>query len=213
MCLGVARSASSPIAAQALGSSLTPHLRIWFGRVTCMALAASVPRLWTLGFLLALVFGSWFRGNRANPSWGLACVCFCRGALWVGGCLAAVLVPWLWPAACLSGVPRGPAWCAASRPVRSLSVLWSAFPSPWWLPPSWGLPPPDLLGGCAGEVEAGQELDSRCLPMAPAEAGALGWLRVVPVRGPAMGLSLAGPSGVGLGLLALRWFGVCGPGH
>ena len=29
---------------------------------------------------------------------------------------------------------------------------------------------------------------------------------VVPVRGPAMGLSLAGPSGVGFGLRALRWF-------
>ena len=28
-----------------------------------------------------------------------------------------------------------------------------------------------------------------------------------------MGSSLAGPSGVGLGLRALRWFGVRGPGH
>ena len=37
-----------------------------------------------------------------------------------GGCrsLAPVLVPWLWPVACHSGVPRGPAWCAAPRPVR-----------------------------------------------------------------------------------------------
>ena len=34
----------------------------------------------------------------------------------------------------------------------------------------------------------------------------LGPLRVVPPRGPVMGLSLAGPSGVGLGLRALRWF-------
>ena len=40
----------------------------------------------------------------------------------------------------------------------------------------------------------------------PAEAGALSSLRVVPVRGPAMELSLAGPCGVGLGLRALRWF-------
>ena len=39
------------------------------------------------------------------------------------------------------------------------------------------------------------------------------YLRVVPVRGPAMGLSLAGPSGFVVGLRALRWFGVCGPGH
>ena len=50
--LGVARSASSAKAAQALGCSLTPGLRISFGQVTCMARAASVPGLWTLGFLL-----------------------------------------------------------------------------------------------------------------------------------------------------------------
>ena len=38
-------AASSPKAAQALGCSLTPGLRISFGRVTCMARAASVPGL------------------------------------------------------------------------------------------------------------------------------------------------------------------------
>ena len=65
--------------------------------------------------------------------------------------LAPVLVPWLWPAACLSGVPLGP----APRPVRSLSVLRSALPSPWCLPPPRGLLPPALLGGYAGHVEAG----------------------------------------------------------
>ena len=106
-----------------------------------------------------------------------------------------------------------PRWCAAPRPVRSLSVLRSAFPSPWCLPPPRGLSPPALLGGCAGHVEAGREPGSLCLPLAPAEARALGALGVVPVRGPAMGLSLAGPSGFGLRLRALRWFGVCGPGH
>ena len=50
--LGVARSTSSPKAAQALGCSLSPGLRISFGRVTCMARGATVPELWTLGFLL-----------------------------------------------------------------------------------------------------------------------------------------------------------------
>ena len=50
-----------------------------------------------------------------------------------------------------------------------------------------------------------------CLPLAPAEAGALDSLRVVPVRGPTMGLSLAGPSGVGLGLRALRCFACMDP--
>ena len=59
--LGVARSASSPKAAQALGCSLTPGLRILFGRVTCMARAASVPGLWALGFLLLACVCGWVR--------------------------------------------------------------------------------------------------------------------------------------------------------
>ena len=80
--LGVARSDSSPKAAQALGCSLTPGLRISFDRVTCMARAASVPGLWALGFLLcaAFVFGSGLRlgvgfVNPASPGWGLGWVC------------------------------------------------------------------------------------------------------------------------------------------
>ena len=59
--LGVARSASSPKAAQALGCSLTPGLWILFGRVTCKARAASVPGLWTLGFLLLCGVCAWVR--------------------------------------------------------------------------------------------------------------------------------------------------------
>ena len=59
--LGVARSASSPKAAQALGCSLTPGLQISFGRVSCMARAALVPRLWTLGFLLLCGVCVWVR--------------------------------------------------------------------------------------------------------------------------------------------------------
>ena len=59
--LGVARSASSPKAALALGCSLTPGLRISFGRVTCMARAASVPGLWALGFLLLACICGWVR--------------------------------------------------------------------------------------------------------------------------------------------------------
>ena len=106
-----------------------------------------------------------------------------------------------------------PRCCAAPRQVRSPSVLRSAFPSPWCLPPPRGLLPPALLGGCAGHVEAGRETGLFCLPLTPAEARALGALHVIPVRGPAMGLSLADPSGFGLWLRALRWFGVCGSGH
>ena len=104
-----------------------------------------------------------------------------------------------------------PRWCAAPRPVRSLPVPQSAFPSPWCLPPPRGLPPPALLGGCAGHVEAGREPGSLCLPLAPAEARARGALRVVPVWGPAMGVSLAGPFGFGLGLRALRWVACVDP--
>ena len=59
--LGVARSAWSPKAAQALGCSLTPGLRISFGRVTCMARAASVPGLWALGFLVLCGVCVWVR--------------------------------------------------------------------------------------------------------------------------------------------------------
>ena len=81
--LGVARSASSPKAAQALGCSLTPGLRISFGRVTCMARAASVPGQWTLGFLLLRgacvgvweVVGFGFRLRPALLPGVLGCVC------------------------------------------------------------------------------------------------------------------------------------------
>ena len=58
-CLVVARSASSPKAAQAIGCSPTPGLRISFGRVTYMARAASVPGLWALGFLLLCGASVW----------------------------------------------------------------------------------------------------------------------------------------------------------
>ena len=128
-------------------------------------------------------------------------------------CLAPGPVPWLWPAASLSGVPLG---LALVRPASSSPVAPGApvgFPvAVVYLPPR-GLSPTDLLGGCAGHLEVGTEPGSWCLLLAPVEAGALGSLSVVPVRGPLMGLSLAGPSGCRLGLRALQWFGVCGPGH
>ena len=125
----------------------------------------------------------------------------------LGTCLCALVVAGgepLWRAS-------WPAWCAAPRPVRSVSVLWSASLSPWCLSPPLGLAPPALLGGCAGHAEATQEPGSLCLRLAPAKAGALDSLRVVPVQGPAMGLSLAGPSGVGLGLCGLRWLACVDP--
>ena len=59
--LRVARSASSPKASQALGCSLTPVLQILFGQVTCIARAASVPGLWSLGFVLLCGVCAWVR--------------------------------------------------------------------------------------------------------------------------------------------------------
>ena len=120
-------------------------------------------------------------------------------------CLAPVRVPWLWPAACLSGVPGVPALvrCASSGPVALSALI--GFPDAVVLFPNPGACPPALLGGCAGHAESVPEQGSLCLPLAPAVAGALGSLCFVPVRGPAMALSLASPSGVGLGLRALQW--------
>ena len=86
--------------------------------------------------------------------------------------------------------------CAAPCPVWSLSLLWLAFLSPWCLLPTRRLSPPSLLGGCAQHVEAGQEPGSLCLPLAPAEAGALG-------AGPGDGV-------VPGGSLQLRSWAVCG---
>ena len=337
--LGVARSASSPKAAQALGCSLTPGLRISFGPVTCMARAASVPGLWTLGFLLlcgasvwvwfVLGLGFWLRPATpgwgdgvfvcslrlypATPGWGVRCGCVCFGSgfgcpppLVAGmmGCVCAcvhspLVLRHSWGVRCgcvcmgwgfgcappqLAGVlgcvcacvraplvPRlsslgsvvcgfGVAWhlflCLGSlRVVRAARVCGTQWPlllgtcpcalvvagglPPWgaWWPclvrrassgpvalgalvgfpdavvpfPSPGACAPCFTGWLRGARGGRQEPGSLCLPLAPAEAGALGSLRVVPVRGPAMGLSLAGPSGVGLGLRALRWFACVGP--
>ena len=155
------------------------------------------------------------RAHTRLSRWRLVLLCTCsravvRCVLWAlsgfaapgGRCrLTPVCVRWLWLAACLSDVLLGPAWCAALHPVWSLSLrLLVHFPTPR-----------ALLGGCAGHAEAGREPGLLCLPLAPAEAGALGWLRFVPVQGPAMGLSLAVPSGVGLGLPALRWLACVDP--
>ena len=131
-------------------------------------------------------------------------VCGTRRPLLLGTCLYALFVA--------GGVPLWRAsWPRVVRRTSSLSVLRSAFLTRWCLSLPLGLAPPALLGGCAGHAKAGREPASLCLPLAPAEAGALGSLRVVPVRGAAMGLSLAGPSGVGLGLRALRWLACVDP--
>ena len=113
--LGFARSSSSPKAAQALGCSLTPGLRISFGRVTCMARAASVPGLWTLGFLLLcgvcvlvrVVFGLGFRLRPATPGWGVGvCVCSCARSACGPPLLAGVCGVGVCARARVSAAPR-----------------------------------------------------------------------------------------------------------
>ena len=112
---GVARSASSPKAAQALGCSLTPGLRISFGRVTCAAQAASVPGLWTPGFLLLcgvcvwvrVVFGFGFWLRHATPGWGEGvCVRLCARSACIPPLLAGVCAVGVCAWAQVSAAPR-----------------------------------------------------------------------------------------------------------
>ena len=153
-------------------------------------------------------------------------VCVCLWAMALGGvctlCLCArprvhgterPSLPRTWSCAVVVAGSR-PFWRASWHRVGASRLVWSnssqckgrsspcrsAFPY-------WGITPPDLLGGFTGHVEADREPGSWCLLLIQAAARALGSLRVVPVQGPAMGLSLAGPTGVGLGLRALRCFG------
>ena len=163
-CLGVARSASSPKAAQALGCSLTPGLRISFGRVTCMARASSVPGLWTLGFLLLrgacvlvwVVVGFGFRLRPATRGWGVGvCVRLCvRSActlpLLVGVCGVGVC-GWVW-------VPAAPrhSWlgCRAVCVLLRALCLYPATPGTGarcgcvCLGSGFGCAPPLLAGVC-----------------------------------------------------------------
>ena len=165
--------------------------------------ALLVPRQSWLGCAVwVCVLGVGFGLRPATPGWGVG-----LGVAWhLFLCCALVRVvraarargTW---SVCLGCGPRraslaclvAPRWWAVPGPVRSLSVLSWALLTPWCLSPPRGLAPPHLLGG---RPRTGLSV--------PAEAAALGSSRVVPVRGPAMGLSVAGPSGVGHGLRALR---------
>ena len=126
-------------------------------------------------------------------------------------CLAPVGVRWLWPGGCLSGVPRGPASVrrASFGPV-ALSAPLSFQDAVVLFLTSGG-----LRSGFTGRLRTARgglpKRGSLCLPLAAAKTVALGSLCVLPVRGPAMGLSLEGPSGVGLGLRALRWVACVDP--
>ena len=94
-----------------------------------------------------------------------------------------------------------------ARPFGSLSMFRSAFLLLWCLPPPKGLSPLIYWPAARGTWRPAEKRAHG------AAEGVPGSLRVVPVRGPARGLSLVGLSGFGLRLLALRWIGVWGPGH
>ena len=137
--LGVARSASSPKAAQALGCSLTPGLRISFGRVTCMARAASVPGLWALGFLLLCGVCVWVRLAvgcgfcQPRLSWlgfrvgvfglDLWCSCVLVSAICGVRGLASVSVCF-WDVCGFVGAPLAP------RRFRFRRAVWACVPGP-----------------------------------------------------------------------------------
>ena len=158
--------------------------------------------------------------------------------MWHGCCLAPVPVTWFvaccarcpglrnpvavvawYLSVCLGCDPQraslaclaAPRWCAAPRPVRSLSVLRSASPvllclfsSPWAFTPR--------LSGRLRGARGGRPRTGLLVPSAgPCRGRAMGSLRVIPVQGPTMGLCLANPSSVGLGLRALWWFAYVDP--
>ena len=164
--LGVARSASSPKAAQALGCSLTPGLRISFGLGTWMARVASVRGLWTLGFLLLcgacvwvwVVLGLGFRLRPAVPGWVVGvCVCLCArsacGLQPLAGVCDVGVCAWIW----VSAAPRH-SWlgcwgvCVFVCPLRwyPANPGWKARCGGVCFGSSFGCAPPLLAGvlGC-----------------------------------------------------------------
>ena len=156
-CLGVASSASSLKVAQALGCSFTPGLWISFGRVTCMARAASVPGLWTLVFLPLRgacasflvsrqprhswlgswvgVFGYGFWLRPSFPSWSLWCVRLGLGF----GSHPAIPCWGFWRAWLCARSARTPPLLAGVSSVAVCAMAWvAATPRHFW-PGCWGM--------------------------------------------------------------------------
>ena len=197
MCLGSGSSCPAPFLAGMLGCVC------WCGRSACGPPFLAGVCCMSVWCCLPPAPGPWFvacyarfPGSRHTVAVVACYLSVCHGC----GPQRAFLCPVV-PRGAPRLVQSGRCWCAGR-----LSGRYGAFPYK-------GLSPPELLGGCAGHVEAGREPGSWCLPLAPAEAGLLASLRVLPVRGSAMGLSLAASSGVVRQLRVLRWFGVCTPGH
>ena len=152
--LGVARSASSPKAAQALGCSLTPGLRISFGRVTCMALGCLSARAVGTGFPtvgLRLWLGpgcgwSWVLFTPARFGWGLGWVCL-GSVFGVVPLLLAVcgVRGWALVSACFRDLCGFVRFSLAPRHFPFRCAVWACV-----LGPGLGCAPPFLAGlsGC-----------------------------------------------------------------
>ena len=116
-------------------------------------------------------------------------------------------MPWLLQAVFLSGAPHSPAFvvlesCSRVALGAPVGFFVAVLPSP--------------IGCFELQVllaDAGRATDSWSLPLAPARAGVLGLLCIAPARSQDVLLLLAGSSGVGLMVFAVRCFVACGPGH
>ena len=200
--------------------------------VGAWARVSAAPRHSWLGCSGVCVFVCALRLYPATPGWGVRRGC--GGWVLPGTCscavvrcvlcalpwfaapgghrrLVPVLAPWFWPAACLSGVPCGPALvCRASSGPVALGAPVGfpdavvPFPIPEACAPGFTR---RLRGARGGRPRTGLFVSAA----GPCRGRGLASVRVVPVRGPAMGLSLAGPSGVGLGLRVLRWLACVDP--
>ena len=144
-----------------LGSDFVCAPPLLAGSLCCVCAGVRIPPVprqsWLGCALWVCVLGLGFGLSPVTPGWGLQCVgwllhgisscavvcsvfCALPGFAAPGGRfgLAPVLVPWLWPAACLSRVPCGPALVrrASSRPVAlgapvGFPVAVVPFPTPW----------------------------------------------------------------------------------
>ena len=140
-----------------------------FGRVTCMARAASVPGLWTLGFLLLCGACVWvgvvlwlgFRPRPATPGWGVGlCVCLCACSACTPPLLAGACGVRVCAWARVSATPRH-SWLGCWGVCVFVYALHWYPATPGWgvrcgwvsLGPGFGCAPP-LLAGVSGCVSA-----------------------------------------------------------
>ena len=178
------------------------------------------------------VLGFEFRLRRANPGPGVVVCGFtvachllpCRGLLRVLCASRVSGTRWLWllgtclyAAVVVGGVPLWRAsWPRVVRRAWSCPVTLRApvgFPVAVVHFPTSEALAPGFTGRQRGSG-GGWPRTGLYVPAAGPHQGRGAVLASRPTRrGPAMGLALVGPYGVGLWLRALWWFGVCGPGH